>query len=586
MKTAFGPACRTAWRLASAVAAVFFAIVVAASAATEVTTSLTNRIVCTTAPVNYNAEGNPARAFVSGDFVFVLEQYNHRIAVYDLVGKTNLFYYGAYGANNRNNNPGIKYLISSKWAYGNGEGGFVKPFGMALDTFSGQNRFAVADTGNNRVQLFTFDPATGDITFAAASEAVFSSPSAVAFTEAGDILVADSGNKRVVRLDSSLTVSDTYALGENAYATGICSDSDTSEGFWITDARNQRVAYYRIADGTDAPAVSFGTIADKEFVTPRDVQIFGDSANGKFLCVVDNQGSRVRIVEAVAEGGAYTSVVPAGDVGSASDASLQEFEKLWRPNGVFVDSGVLYVADYGHNLIKWYEVSPESPEPPVPPKYFNFLSVETFDENGSPCTEFTNHQAIALVVTFDTDDEIVRATINCNETNGTTFVAIPSAYVNVSGNTISCDNIANDSNVQPYYGAINLVITAFCEEGTYTTNAVAAYTLYDPNPPQPTEEYEEVGWHIDTFTVTNGTATLTWTLPAANLPSDGGCDFRIEWRTSLTEGEWSAAADSFIVEGVTSAAGCTKAVSLSGISNPSAAFFRLFWTNKVKEQAP
>ena len=385
-----------------------------ASADTTATTSLTNRIVCTTAPVNYNADGNPARVFVSGDFVFVLEQFNHRVAVYDLVGKTNLFYYGAYGTsgNKPTSAPGGRYSISSQWAPGDGNGGFKQPFGMALDTFSGESRFVVADTLNNRVQLFTFDPATGEITFSAASEKIFYQPNAVAFTEAGDILVADSGNNRVVCLSSALALTDVYPLGERAFPTGICSDSDTSDGFWITDSKNQRVAYYRIADGTDAPAVSFGTTTDKEFVTPRDVQIFGDSDNGKFLCVVDNQGSRVRIVEAVVSDGAYSAVVAAGDVGSASDTSLQEYEQLFRPNGVFIDSdsGILYVADYGHNLIKWYEVTPESPElpdPPDPPE-----PVETTTNTAWRITSITITNSVATL-TWDFPSSNVVASGEC-----------------------------------------------------------------------------------------------------------------------------------------------------------------------------
>ena len=580
VKTALKPTCRVAWRLAAAVAAVFFSLMVSASTAsadTTATTSLTNRIVCTTAPSN--TEGNSARVFVSGNFVYVLEQYNHRVAVYDLVGKTNLFYYGAFGANNLNNNAGTNYVNSSKWAYGKGNGGFTRPLGMALDTFTGQNRFAVADTGNNRVQLFTFDSATGEITFAAVSETVFSVPNAVAFTEAGDILVADTGNKRVVRLaGTSLEVADTYALGENAFPRGICSDSDTSEGFWITDARNQRVAYYRIADGTDTPVVSFGTTSDKEFVTPHDVQILGDSDNGKFLCVVDNQGSRLRIMEAVISGGAYSEVVPAGDVGSYSDASLQDYEKLWRPKGVFVDpdSGVVYVANTGRNLIQWYDVSPESPEPPEPPKYFRVTSVTFYDTNDVAKTEFEVGEPVRLEIGYETDDEIDVAGFY-GSLDGDEFVTKTLEDVN---GVLKCDN----AGLTAYAGDIDILLEVYGAEATFTTNFLAALTVINPTPP--TEEYEEAGWHIDTFAVADGTATLTWAMPTNALPSDGKCDFRIEWRTSLTEGAWSVAADSFVVAGVTSAAGCTKDVSLSGISNPSAAFFRLFWTNKVKGVDP
>ena len=583
--TVFTPACLAAWRRTAVVAAAFFTIALSAKAEVEADTTISNRIVCTTAPTTYNAEGNPARVFVSGDFVYVLEQWNARVAVYDLVGRTNLFYYGAIV----NNGAGEKYTISGKWKMGTGDGGFKKPFGMALDTFSGENRFAVADTGNNRVQLFTFDASTGDITFAAASDAVFTAPEAVAFTAAGDMLVADTGAGRVVRLSVSgdtLAVGEEYPLGESAYPTGICSDSDTSEGFWITDSNPRtntgRVSYYRIADGTAAPAVFLSASGDRNFRYIRDVQVFGDSVNGKYLAVADYSWSRVSIVEAVAAGGAYTEVVGVGDVGSQSESALQEYEKLWHPTGVFVADGTLYVADYGHNLIRWYEVTPgDSPEPPEPPKYFNFLSVETFDETGAPCTEFTNHQTIALIVTFDTDDQIERATINCNETNGTTFVAIPNPTV--SGDTISYDNIANMSNVQPYYGAIDLVITAVGAEGTYTTNVIAAYTLYDPTPPAPAETTETNAWRIVSIATdaAAGKVTLEWEFPSADIVESGECLFEIQYRPDLVTGGWATLAADI---SATSAADCVYQADLSPLG-PSC-FFRLFWTNKVKGVGP
>ena len=81
------------WRLASIVAAAFFVVFALASRAladTEATTSLTDYIQCAESPANYsNADGNAARVFVTEKFVFVLEQYTHRIAVYDRAARTN-----------------------------------------------------------------------------------------------------------------------------------------------------------------------------------------------------------------------------------------------------------------------------------------------------------------------------------------------------------------------------------------------------------------------------------------------------------------------------------------------------------------
>ncbi len=595
-----------AWRLTSIFAAAFFAIFASASkalAAVEATTSLTDYIQCAESPANYsNADGNAARVFVTEKFVFVLEQYTHRIAVYDRAARTNLFYYGAnyYSKNSTNggDTPGLAYTDSGKWAYGTGEGAFIQPFGMALDTFSGENRFAVADTGNHRVQMFSFDPDTGDITFLAAygeqaipsgvdaAEGKFSEPYAVAFMPGGDLLVADTGNYRVARVSyagGSWTWQQTFQFTVKSILAGICYGEGPLPGFWVADAGRQlrRVSFHAMESFSDTPVVSLGDPASGDFSAPRDVQLW--TLDGRVLvAATDNKGSRVRLLDPLADGsGAYTDLVALGDIGSASDASLQDYEKLYHPVGIFPVAGtdVIYVADTGHNLVKWYSVSTSS-EPPEPPKYFNFTSVKTLDENGEEANTFTNRQAIGLLVTFDTDDEIDSTSIVCKKEDGSTFVATTAD--NVSDNSLECEDISSQS--QEYVGPIELVITVNCTGGTYTTNVVAAYTLVEPE--QPVEEYEEVWWHTTSITVADETATLTWSMPTNAIPSDGKCDFRIDRRLSLTEGAWSADADSYVVEGVSTADECTKAISLSGIGNPASSFFRVFWTNKVKGVDP
>ena len=160
---------------------------------------------------------------------------------------------------------------------------------------------------------------------------------------------------------------------------------------------------------------------------------------------------------------------------------------------------------------------------------------------------------------------------------GTTFVKL------IRPATIG-DGILTQSDVsdEAYVGIAGITITAQGDGGTYTTNIVAAYTIVEPELP-PSEETEESPWDFTSITVADGTATLTWAMPADNVPEAGSCDFRIEWRTSLTAGAWSDDSASFVVEGVTSADGCKKTIPLPDIGTPANAFFRLFWTNKVKE---
>ena len=330
-----------------------------------------------TPPNTYaNADGNPSRVFVTDSFIFVLETYSHRVAVYDRETHDLARYFGASNPNNREtDSAGQSYQDASQWAPGTGDGGFKKPAGMALDTFSGQSRLAVADTENNRVQLFSFDAATGEIEFVSAfgvkspaaginaDEGTFKNPRAVAFAESGDIFVADTDNRRVVRLacDASGAMSwgEAFQFTTADYIAGLCCGKDDGDGFWIANSGNGRqcVSFYHTASfSADSPVVSFGTPAGRELSSPRDVQVW--NANGaERIAVVDNGGSRIRVlVPRTGASGAYTKLVWAADVGSASDTTLQKDQKLFRPCGVFpvADTNLIYVADTGKNRVAWY----------------------------------------------------------------------------------------------------------------------------------------------------------------------------------------------------------------------------------------
>lgn len=339
-------------------------------------------IQCATPPPNNaNAEGNPARVFVTNNLVFVLEQYKHRVAVYDFVGRTNLLYFGATAQD------GAGHIYREETAYAqstNAVGGFTKPFGMALDTFTDPTRFAVADTGNGRIQLFSFDPESGEIEFVSAygaetasdqagtsaPEGTFREPQAVAFMPGGYILVADTGNYRVVRLHydpetGAWAWDRAFQFTADSTLTGVCYDKDTTGGFWVADAGKgkQRVSFHRFTSFSSDPVASFGAYQSNDLTTPRDVQIWRIGGR-KRIAAVDYQGSRVRILDALAnDRGAYTGVVARIDVGSASDRTLEDFQKLYLPNGVFPVAGtnLIFVADYGKRdggcKIKWYSLT-------------------------------------------------------------------------------------------------------------------------------------------------------------------------------------------------------------------------------------
>ena len=334
---------------------------------------------CSASP-NSNADGNTARVFVTNGLAVVVEQFSHRLAVYDTVGRTNVLYFGAL----TRNAAGVAYTDATRGDYSNAEGGFNQPFGLALDPYSGGTRFAVADRGNSRVELFDFDAETGAITFVAAygsatpaaqrgqsaPEGTFYRPASVAFMPGGALLVADTENYRVVRLgydddDDEWTWYGSYQFTDKSVINGLCYDADTSAGFWVADAgkEHQRVSFHHFAGFSATPVASFGAAGTAELTTPRDVQVWTVGAS-KRLAVADYQGSRIRILvpQRGGEGGAYTGVTWVADIGAASDASLQSYQKLWLPNGVFPVDGtnVLWVADYGHNQVKRYGLTTDA----------------------------------------------------------------------------------------------------------------------------------------------------------------------------------------------------------------------------------
>ena len=612
------------------------------------------------AAASYNADGNPARVFAAGNYIVVLEQYTHRIAVHDRAYPYGLVtYYGATAKNGEaSNHTNEAYAVSAA------DGAFNQPFGLALDIYGTNTyRFAVADKGNNRVQLFSLDPATGLVTFLAkygtqtaqsdlgngAPADTLSAPLAVAFMKGGDLLVSDSENYRVLRLKTTgnaFKYYEKYEFSTESVIYGLCYGKDSQEGFWAADGgrQKQNIGFYHTKGFSPDPLVSLGTRDDQEFVSPRDVQLWDLGGRTRVLAV-DYEGSRIRMLDPLANAkGVYTGLVAVADIGSYSDISLQDYEKVYRPNGVFPVAGTnqVYVADYGHNRVKWFSLvldldgdgmddiwedlngldstrddsmedadgdgllnlgeyrvgtdpgNADSDGDGAGDHYEMYQLTDPLDTDSTPEKEGASilsvvatpeqigvGESVTIVATLDRAIE-GSAEIRLFAPDGTCFVATAPA---VDGATATYVYKAD--------GAVRGLIDArftFADCDPPATNVTALFEIVVPDEPDPpAEEYEEARWHIDSITIADGTATLAWSLPTENVATEGEnagkCDFRIEWRTSLTEGAWSAAADSFFVKGAAAAADCTTTIPLTDIGSPvpASCFFRLVWTNKVKE---
>ena len=203
--------------------------------------------------------------------------------------------------------------------------GLSFPRGVALDA---DGNLFIADANNNRIRRV--DAETGIITTVAgegsfafggddklAVVASLRSPHDVAVSIQGDLLIADTFNNRVRRVDSGTGIITTVAGDGNfAYA------GDAGQG---TEASLRHPA-----------GVTFGTQGD--------------------MYIADSSNHRVRRLEAAT--GVITTIAGDGDAGFSGDGGPALSATLSQPGGLVFDSaGNLFVADAGNHRVRQVAVS-------------------------------------------------------------------------------------------------------------------------------------------------------------------------------------------------------------------------------------
>jgi len=252
-----------------------------------------------------------------------------------------------------------------------------QPAAVASDTIG---NVYIADTFNHRVRKVTPSGSistvagTGESGFAgdgrAAVNAQLNSPQGVAADSAGDIYIADTGNERVRKVDTTGTITTLAGNG----ATGYSGDggSATSATLWsprglaldsngyvyIADTSNSAI---RKVVGTTITTVAgnglagfsgdTGKATSAQLRYPRGVAV--DSAGNMYIA--DTGNLRVRMVS---KGGTITTVAGDGNCcGQLGDRGLATSADLAYPEGVAVDAyGNLYIADTDMAWIR--EVTP------------------------------------------------------------------------------------------------------------------------------------------------------------------------------------------------------------------------------------
>ncbi|NLL83151.1 MAG: S8 family serine peptidase [Lentisphaerae bacterium] len=278
----------------------------------------------------------PWQVVATTNLIFALDRDKARIVVTNLALQAEVSVFGSIGSAN---------------------GQFYQPEGLSIDPRPGQNRLAVADTSNNRIQILTFDPVTGEISWQAnigsygTENGQFDRPAGVSIElETGNIYVADTKNNRIQVFRANGNFIRTI-VGSGDFEMwdpqGVAADPDF--GIFVADTLNRQVLHF---SSLGVPLTAFGSEggATDQFWLPVDIRVWRhERPDGTFanrLAVSDKYANRIKIF---ATDGTYLV-----SVGGYNDDNGQ----LNNPSGSFPmpDSNLIYVADTGNKRVQWFNV--------------------------------------------------------------------------------------------------------------------------------------------------------------------------------------------------------------------------------------
>ncbi len=179
-----------------------------------------------------------------------------------------------------------------KWGeYGTTEDGdFNCPMGVAVDS---AGHVYVVDSGNNRIQKFTYDPVSEayehTLTWGSfgTDDNQFVSPCGIAVDSSGNVYVADVYNNRIKKFTSGGVFLTKYGVG--TYANGGLDNPwgvavDSAGCVYVADTGNERIVKFA-NDGT--LMTMWGTEGDDdgEFYSPTGIAVDDDG----YVYVADNE---------------------------------------------------------------------------------------------------------------------------------------------------------------------------------------------------------------------------------------------------------------------------------------------------------
>ncbi|GIV00044.1 MAG: hypothetical protein KatS3mg014_1659 [Actinomycetota bacterium] len=229
--------------------------------------------------------------------------------------------------------------------WGEGNPGFNWPKGIALSTNGGSRSVWVADTKNNRVTEFRPDGTPTGRKFGKVGAAVgqLRWPFAVAPAGGGLLVVADSNNNRVQLWDPSGPSVVWTATSAGGLAFAKPKAVDVAGGLvYVADTQNDRVVVLRVTDGSFVRAFGVGRLRSADGITVEPWS--GD------VWVADSVYHR--LVEFSADG---TWLGNFGRLGSTAGRFNKPRHLAILPTGP--GTGLLFVVDSWNDRIQVFEIA-------------------------------------------------------------------------------------------------------------------------------------------------------------------------------------------------------------------------------------
>ena len=273
--------------------------------------------------------------------------------------------------------PGIISTVAGTGEFVTGDGGPALEAGVGYlrsVAVDGSGNLYLSDPGNHRVRrvdragVITTVAGTGVSGYGGdggvATAAQLASPRGLAVDGSGNLYIADTGNRRVRRVDLLGTITTVAGNGEHGFGgdggPATAAQFSRLEGLavdgvgnlYIVDAGNHRVRKVDRAGvitavagtGVSGYGGDGGAATAAQLASPRGLAVDG-SGN---LYIADAGNRRVRRVDPF---GTITTVAGTGEPGSSGDGGAATAAQLGPPRGLAMDSsGNLYIAE--SNLVR------------------------------------------------------------------------------------------------------------------------------------------------------------------------------------------------------------------------------------------